>query len=189
MWSVLRAWWRRNPLVRTSDRIELMIIALGVLIALVATACAGALGTAVHDARSHVYLDEAHTRHTVIATAVEDSTNVFGVGDTAVTTANVRWQADGTTRTGGVTMSGPVRAGDPLVIWVDLEGNHVAAPTPTSQAGVDAIGVAYTAWQTALFIVIGLVCWGRTRVDRRRICGWERDLQGLVYGGGKHRKA
>jgi hypothetical protein len=125
----------------------------------------------------------------VIATAAEDSTNVFGAGDTAVTTVNARWQADATTSTGGVTISGPVRAGDPLVIWVDRQGNHVAAPTPTSQAGVDAIGVAYTAWQAALFIVTGLVCWGRTRVDRRRIRGWERDLQGLVYGGGKHRKA
>jgi hypothetical protein len=52
----VRSWWilracGRNPLVRGIDRLELLIIALGILVALVAVACAGALGTAVHDAR------------------------------------------------------------------------------------------------------------------------------------------
>jgi hypothetical protein len=62
VWWLLRACGRRNPLVRTSDRMELLVIALGVLIALVATACAGALGTAVQDSRSDVYLAEVRTR-------------------------------------------------------------------------------------------------------------------------------
>ena len=43
-WWVLRA-CGRNPLVRASDRLELLIVALGILVALVAAACAGALGT------------------------------------------------------------------------------------------------------------------------------------------------
>ena len=47
-WWVPRA-WRRNPLVRGIDRLELLIIALGILVALVAAACAGALGRAVHE--------------------------------------------------------------------------------------------------------------------------------------------
>jgi hypothetical protein len=188
LWCVLRGWGRRNPLVRTSDRIELMIIALGVLIALIATACAGALGTAVHDARSRVYRAEAQTRHTVIATAIDDSTTVFGVGDGAVNVVHVRYQINGTERIDGVTVDGPVEAGDPLMIWVDRGGNRVDAPTPTSRAGVDAIGVAYAAWQTVLFMVTGLVCWGRARVERRRICGWDRDLRSLVYGGGRGKR-
>ena len=84
VWCILRACGRRNPLVRNSDRIELLIVALGVLVALVATACAGALGTAVYDARSSVYLAEAQTRHTVIATAIEESTTALGVRDNVV---------------------------------------------------------------------------------------------------------
>ena len=54
LWWLLRACRRRNPLVRTSDRVELFFVAVAVLVVLVATACAGALGTAVHDARSQV---------------------------------------------------------------------------------------------------------------------------------------
>jgi len=183
-WQVLRTCGRRNPLVRTSDRIELLIVAFGVLIALVATACAGALGTAVYDVRSRGYLAEAQTRHTVIARAAEDGTTVVRLRSHAVTVVDARWQVDGTEHTGGLTTDGPVKAGDPLVIWIDSDGHRVDAPTPTSQAGVDAVGVAYAAWQAALFLIAGLVCWGRSCLDRRRISGWERELRSLVYGGG-----
>ena len=101
-----------------------------------------------------------------------------------MTRVNARWQVDGTEHTGALTTDGSVKAGDPLVIWVDRDGNRVDAPTPTSQAGVDAVGVAYAAWQTVLFAVAGLVCWGRSRLDHRRISGWERELRILVHGGG-----
>jgi hypothetical protein len=188
LWRVLRACCRRHPLVRTSDRIELAIVALGVFIALAATTFAGALSTAMHDARSHVYEAEAQTRHTVTARAAEDSTTVFRLRNHQVTVVDARWQVDGAEHVNRVTIEGAVKAGDPLVIWVDQDGNRVNAPTPTSQAGVDAVGVAYAAWQTALFAVTGLVCWGRSVLDRRRMSSWERDLRSLVYGGGSENR-
>jgi hypothetical protein len=109
-WWVLRA-CGRNPLVSASDRLELLIIALGILVVLVAAACAGALGTAVHDARSRVYIAQAETRHTVTARAIDDSTIVLGVDDNTATRVNARWQVNGTEHTGastGVTPSKPV---------------------------------------------------------------------------------
>ena len=69
-WWVLRA-AGRNPLVRGSDRLELLIVTVGILFVVVGAACAGALGTAVHDARSRVYIAQAQTRHTVVAEAIE----------------------------------------------------------------------------------------------------------------------
>jgi hypothetical protein len=184
VWWLLRAWRRRNPLVRTSDRIELFIAALAILTVMVATAFAGALGTAVHDVRSHRYLTEARTRHTMIARATENSTTVMGFRGHAVTIVDARWQVNGTDHTDALTIDGPAKTGDPLQIWVDGDGNHVDAPTPTSRAGWDAVGVAYAAWQAVLFTVAGLLWWGRARLDRRRISGWERDIRSLVYGGG-----
>jgi hypothetical protein len=189
VWWLLRAWRRRNPLVRTSDRIELFITALAIVTVMVATACAGALGTSVHDERSHRYVTEAQTRHTLIARATEDSTTIVGFRAHAVTMVDARWQVDGTDHTDALTIEGPAKAGDPLLIWVDRDGKRVDAPMPTSQAGVDAVGVAYAAWQAVLFTVGGLVCWARAGLDRRRISGWERDIRSLVYGGGSgHRK-
>ena len=182
-WWVLRA-AGRNPLVRGSDRLELLIVALGILVVVVAAACAGALGTAVHDARSRVYIAQAQTRHTVVAEAIDDSTIVLGVHDNTTTSVDARWQVDGTEHTASVTVDRAVKTGDPVRIWVDRDGNRVDAPTPTSQAGVDAVLVAYAAWQTVVLAAAALIWWGRSRLDRRRDSAWERDIRCLIHDNG-----
>ena len=181
----VHAWWvlgacGRNPLVRGIDRLEVLIVALGVLVVLVAAACAGALGTAVHEARSRVYVAQAQTRHAVTARATDDSTIVFGVDDDAVTRVNARWQVDGTEHAGSLKWDHAVKTDDPLKIWVDRDGNRVDAPTPTSRAGVAAVGVAYATWQAVAFAVAGLIWWGRSQLDRRRDAAWEHDIRCLV---------
>jgi hypothetical protein len=188
-WWILRA-CGRNPLVRGIDRLELVIVALGILVVLAAAAGAGALGTAVHDARSRVYVAQAQTRHAVIARAIDDSTIVVGVDDDTVTRVNARWQVDGTEHAGSLKWGHAVKTGDQLTIWVDRDGNRVDAPTPTSRAGVEAVGVAYAAWQTVALAAAGLICWGRARLDRRRDSAWERDIRCLVDddGGRTNRK-
>jgi hypothetical protein len=188
-WWILRA-CGRNPLVRGIDRLELLIIALGILVALAAAACAGALGTAVHDARGRVYVVQAQTRHTVIADAIDDSTIVLGVDDNTATRVNARWQVDGAEHSGSFQWDHAVKTGDPLTIWVDRKGNPVDAPTPTSQAAVDAVGVAYAAWQTVALAAAGLICWGRSHLDGRRDSAWERDIRCLIDddGGRTNRK-
>jgi hypothetical protein len=178
-WWVLRA-CGRNPLVRGVDRLELLIISLGILVVLVAAACSGALGTAVHDARSSVYTAQAQTRQAVVARAVDDSTIVFGADENTTARVNARWQANGTEHTGSFTLARAVKTGDPLRIWVDANGDRVDAPTPASQAGVDAVGVAYAAWLTVALAAAGLICWGRSRLERQRDSAWERELRCLV---------
>src|SRR4051812_6029693 len=178
-WWILRA-CGRSPLIRGSDRLELVLIALGILGAFVSAACAGALGTAVHDARRSVYTAQAQTRQTVIARAIDDSTTVFGANEYTTTRVNARWQANGAAHTGNITVDRAVKTGHPLSIWVDRNGNRVDAPTPTSQAGMDAVGVAYAAWQTVALAAAGIICWGRSRLERRRDSAWERDIRCLI---------
>ena len=52
----------RNPLVRGSDRLEALIIVLAILVSLLAVPVAGAVGTAVYDARRQQYLTEVTQR-------------------------------------------------------------------------------------------------------------------------------
>ena len=109
-WRVLRA-CGRNPLVRGIDRLELLIVALGILVAPVSVACAGALGTAIHDARSRVYIEQAQTRHTLTATATEDSTIVFGIDGSTATSARPmasRWHRNTPAPSTGTTPSKPM---------------------------------------------------------------------------------
>jgi hypothetical protein len=177
---VLRA-CGRNPLVRASDRLELLIIALGILIGLGAAACAGALGTAVHEERSRVYIAQAQSRHTVTAKAIDNSTIVFkGDHDTA-TKVNARWQVDGIQHSGSFIWDDAVKANDSLTIWVDSSGDHVDAPTPTSQAGVDAVCVAYTVWLTVVLVATGLICGGHSHLERRRDSAWDREIRWLIH--------
>jgi hypothetical protein len=174
--------------VRASDRLELLIIALGIVVGLVAAACAGALGTAVHEERSRVYIAQAQSRHTVTAKAIDDSTMVFGADDNMATRVSARWQVNGVEHAGSLTWHGAVKSGDPLRIWVDRDGNRVDAPTPTAQAGVDAVCVAVSVWQTLALVAAGAIWWGRSRLDRRRDSVWERELRCLIHGsaGGNH---
>ena len=65
--------FRRNPLLRASDRIEALVLALAVMVLLLAVPVAATVGTAVHDSRRDVYAQQHHTRHLVTATITDDT--------------------------------------------------------------------------------------------------------------------
>jgi len=55
--------FRRNPLLRASDRIAALAIALAVTVSVLAIPFAAAVGTAVHDSRRAAYAQQHHSRH------------------------------------------------------------------------------------------------------------------------------
>jgi hypothetical protein len=59
-WPVLRL-FSRNPLMRNSDRIEAAAAALAGLLIVIAAACAGVIGTMIHDTETQNYLEQART--------------------------------------------------------------------------------------------------------------------------------
>ena len=71
-----RRWWilrllGRNPLLRTADRIEALVIVSAAVVSLLAIPVAGAVGTATYDARHSLYTKEAQMRHSVTATVTD----------------------------------------------------------------------------------------------------------------------
>lgn len=173
----------RNPLVRTSDRIEALVLMLAVTIALVAAPIAGAIGTAVHDKRCHAYAEQAASRHTVTAIAVDASASA--VRPNSVTTVvNARWRIDGTEHVGSLKWDQTVKAGDSLTIWVDRDGNCVGPPTPTSRAGAEAVGVAVAMWLAAAAVTAALTASLRSQLNRLRNAEWDREFQTLANDGG-----
>jgi hypothetical protein len=179
---ILRA-FGGNSLVRVSDRVEALLRIAVLATALVVTPVAGAIGTAVYDAHARLYLAESQTRHTVTATAIEDSTFV-AQRDGAVFRANVRWQVDGSEQVGSLNFDHEIKAGDPLGVWVDDQGIRVAAPTPTSRAGVDALFAGAAAWVSVVVGAAGLSAGIRALLIRRRYIGWDSELAMLVRDGG-----
>jgi hypothetical protein len=184
-WPILLRLVGRDPLVRTTDRIEALVLVLAVVVSLIAAPIAAAVGTEVHDSSRRIYAEQAHTRHSVAAT-VTDVPASQQVLRTSTITVQARWSAAGAEHTGAVKTQSTTKTGDPIEIWVDNNGAQVPAPTRTTRAAVEAvtgvlmIWVSVAAAAAALFTVTRAVCL------RIRFTGWQHDLDSLVGHGDGH---
>jgi hypothetical protein len=177
-WPVLRL-FSRNPLIRTSDRIETAVVTLVVLLVVITTACAGVMGTIIHDNQTQKYLQQAQTRHAVMATAVEDSETAASPETTAFT-VRARWQLNGIDHADMLGLDKSVKAGAPLSIWVDDQGKRVERPSPVERAAVDALSAAVVGWLIVILAAAQLVSAVRAHATRMRDAQWERDIRCLV---------
>ncbi len=173
----------RNPLVRFSDRVEAMTLVLVFAAALVVTPVAGAIGTAVFETRARIYAEEALTRHTVTATAIEDSTAIVEEKVEAYR-VRARWLAGGVEHTGSVDAASFAKVGDHVDVWVNSSGNQVAPPTPTSRAGTDAMFAGAAVWFFAMTGIAGLAASVHSWLTHRRYRGWDREWAALVSNDG-----
>jgi hypothetical protein len=173
----------RNPLVRFSDRVEAVVLVLVFVTALAVIPVAGTIGTAVYESRARLYAEQAQTRHTVAATAIDDRTVIVDQ-NAEVFTTEARWRANGVEHVGSVDLAHATKAGDQLDVWVDASGDQVAAPTPTSRAGIDAMFAGAGAWLIAVAGVAGLSMFVRLWMTHRRFLGWDREWQALVSDNG-----
>jgi hypothetical protein len=137
--------FRRNPVLRASDRVEALVVALAVKVSLLAVPVAAAVGTAVHDSRRDVCAAQHHTRHLVTAT-ITDGAADNNISRTNTATMAARWSAAGAEHTGAVTAQSATKPGDHVAIWVDNNGAATDEPTPTTRAGVDAVTAALFMW-------------------------------------------
>jgi hypothetical protein len=182
-WPVLLRLAGRDPLVRTIDRIEALVLVLAVAVSLIAAPIAAAVGTAVYDSSRHIYAEQAHTRHTVAAT-VTDVPASQQILRTGTTTVSARWTAAGAEHTGTVEAQSTAKTGDTLEIWVDANGAQVPAPAPTSRAAAEAAMGALVIWICAAAIAATLFTVTRAVCDRIRFRRWQHDLDNLVGNDG-----
>src|SRR5262249_30587760 len=108
-------WWIQvitcNPLVRRSDRIELVVITCAALLTILAVPIAGAIGTSVHDERTRLYAAEAQARHQVLATATQNGEVVPQLRSVAFIAA-ARWTDSGISHNGTVAWPDRAKLGD-----------------------------------------------------------------------------
>jgi hypothetical protein len=184
-WAVLTRLRGRDPLVRKVDRIEALIFALAVVAAVLAVPLVGAIGTEVHDARSHHNAELAAGRAEVPATI----TNIAAdPGDVIANTATVtgRWSLDGTEHTGVVPAPPTAEVGDTIQIWVDDTGAWVPAPPPPSGAAADAVTVAILTLFAVAGAAVTVIVLTRKCCDRIRLARWQHGLEELVDHGDGH---
>ena len=178
----------RNPLVRGSDRLEALMILLTIIAVTVAVAVAGAIGTAVHETHSRNYAAEAKGRHTVTATAIQDSTARVGPNPYQMAaTVRAHWWVAGTEHTETVGVQGAVKAGQAVPVWVDAAGDYTSAPASASQAVADAVGVAVLFWLGSATVAATAMALLRRWLDRIRFMKWENGFRELIADDGRKR--
>jgi|tagenome__1003787_1003787.scaffolds.fasta_scaffold20988351_4 hypothetical protein len=171
--------FRRNPLLRASDRVEALVVALAVMVSLLAVPVAAAVGTAVHDSRRDVYAAQHHTRHLVTAT-ITDDTAAHNISRTNTATMAARWSAAGAEHTGAITAQSATKPGDHVAIWVDNNGAATDESTPTTRAGVDAVTAALF---TLAGVIVGaaiLLAATQAVCDRIRAIRWQHAIDTLI---------
>lgn len=184
-WWIVRA-FGRNPLIRVSDRVEIIVMALALVGCVIAAPIAGAVGTAVYDSRRQLHSEQTTARHPVMATALKDSTTVVDgtVATNSFYTVSARWRSDATEHTESFDWPHFVEAGDHIEIWVDDHGNRVAVPSLVSQPGIDGAGAGVMLWLSAVAAAATLTAGMRWQLARLRSAEWERDLRSLQTNGG-----
>lgn len=182
-------WWRwrftqalgRNPLVRASDRVEAIVMAIAVVVALTVIPVAGAMATAIHDERGRAYVAQLEDRRQVVATVAEDSVRV---PRTETTIVQARWQYAGVQHAERFQWDRPVRAGQTIEIWVHPNGERAPELDPWWRAGVDAAVGGITFWLAATGSVALMVGVLRPWLTRMRNAAWEREIASLADDGG-----
>lgn len=177
-WRLFRL-CRCNPLVRTSDRIEALVVTLAVMASLLAFPVAGAVGTAVHDSRRDVYAQQHQTRQLVTATITADTASQDH-SRTGTATMAARWSAAGSEHSGPVTAQSGSEPGDEVAIWVDDKGALTDAPTSTTRAGVDAVTAALFTWAAVTSAAAILFTGTRAVCNRIRSSRWQYAIDTLV---------
>jgi hypothetical protein len=189
MWArriARRMGWTRNPLRRTSDRLQAWLTLPLIVAMLLIGPWAGrwAAGAMYRDGiRANAW--ERQHRFPVTAVLLRDTSgwvNATGNGVAAPPSmpARARWTGpDGAVHIGTVYADAGARRGSTMAIWVDDHG-AVAAPPVRRSATTDAVIAALLAvcgLAAGLCGVRRIVVW---QLDRRRLRSWQAEW--LVVG-------
>jgi hypothetical protein len=172
---VVRGLWPdRNPLRRTLDRIEGVIVGgLAVVFlagAPLAATAAGHLAYGAAARAAHAQQAAWHRVPAVLLTSVP-----AGWWDYAPA-ARAWWRApDGTRRTGTVPAPSDARAGETVMVWVDAAGWPAGPPLQPYQVRGQAVLAATSAPVALGLILLGAGQLAHAALTRRRLAAWEAD--------------
>ncbi|TQC42445.1 hypothetical protein EEB14_48840 [Rhodococcus sp. WS4] len=140
--------------MRGYDRLQSVLVILGVLFVLAMVPLAAAYGTATYSRLDQQTQSELATRQPAPATLVEDSRNgtagePLPASPQYQSHARVQWSVNGATHTADVPTAAGAKAGQTITVWLDPSGGIVAAPDTGSQNAATAVSVACGIWVTA----------------------------------------
>jgi len=176
--AVRELWPDRNPLRRTVDRVEAMVVG-GLVVAFLAGAplAAAAAGHAVYSIGART----AHAQQVTwrqLPTALLATAPAAGLRQYQVA-VQARWTApDGTQHTGTVLAAPGSKAGSAVMVWVDPAGQLTGGPPlQLSQVRSQVVLVIVFTPVAVGFILLCAGLLAHAWLSRRRLASWDADWQ------------
>lgn len=169
----------RNPLARSSDRVQGGVLIVVVALALLAIPVVATVGSVVYANRAADAVEHARSSHETEAVLLADAPDTAGyfTADIApVAGVQAAWQlSDGTTEQGEITVLAGSLKGSRTTIWVDESGAMTTPPLTESDAASLGVLVAMLMWLFGvMLLVVGYVLL-RWALDRKRYRQWQDD--------------
>ena len=170
----------RNPLARTGDRVEALLLLLAIVGALLAVPFAAAFGSETYAAQNARAAEERATRHQTTAVSLGTAPNqpysTDGAGAPAdQTTVQAAWfDARGHRHTGDVLAGAGSPAGTRIPVWLDQRGELSAEPLSPATSTADGIFAALLLWVAITGALAGVYGAGRFVLGRVHAAAWDR---------------
>ena len=164
----------RNPLRRTTDRLETVVLALLVAVFLAATPFATLATAAWAQAAGHQEQVEQRASVRQVPAVVQKLIQVSG-GDLADDLlVSARWTApDGKPVTGDVYEPFGTSAGSTIRVWVTRDGQVTEEPLLDSQVSADVIAAGAVCVLLSALLLAATGVLYRWALDKRRMADWE----------------
>jgi hypothetical protein len=176
-----RLGWTRNPLCRTTDRLEGLLIVGTILAAVLAVPLAVGSAQQTYDEGVRASAVAAAHGQWARATLVADApVSVSGGSDAPSATAETpaTWRApDGTAHRGPVPAPAGAEAGSTVRVWLDDSGRVSQPPPRADQLSDRAVATGLTTWMALELGVVVSYLLLRWLLDRRRLAGWDAEWQ------------
>ena len=164
-----------GPLKRSSDRLEFVARVLLVCSLLTAVPIGLAVGTAAHTHAVAQVTAQAADRHRVTATLMADvPATAYSGSDGAWATA-VWSDPAGIEHRFSVPVPARARAGDPVSVWIDRDGNRTTRPLSDEDVTGQAVGQGALTFALLSLIAAGAYRSFRRLLDRSRLHRWAAD--------------
>ncbi|WP_157762106.1 Rv1733c family protein [Nocardia yamanashiensis] len=171
--------WNTNPLMRLSDRLEILVRAFAVLVVVAAVPMAGAIGTVSYTGAADRIAAEDAGKTWVSATLTADAQRLhesdrYGAHQERYTAA-VQWDSAGKTGSGTVDVPGPQAVGSTVSLWIGRDGKPAAAPSRPGSAAAEGVGTGLAILVESWCAAAASVWLTGTVLDARRNARWERE--------------
>jgi hypothetical protein len=164
-----------GPLKRSSDRLEFVARVLLVCSLLTAVPIGLAVGTAAHTHAVAQVTAQAADRHRVTATLMADVPATAYSGSDAAWATAVWTDPAGIEHRFSVPVPARARAGDPVSLWIDRDGNRTTRPLSDEDVTGQAVGQGALTFALLSLIAAGAYRSVRRLLDRSRLHRWAAD--------------